>query len=63
MRRSRVSEYPYKAKDRIEALIASLRTMAERDPEQEVQGMALPVLDAVLQAVRSPRPSWMTRQF
>lgn len=29
----------------------------ERDPEQEVQGMALPVLDAVVSQAREWRPS------
>jgi hypothetical protein len=30
--------------------------LVERDPEQEVQGIALPVLDAVIEAVRLARP-------
>jgi hypothetical protein len=36
-----VSDYSYKAKDRIEALVRSLRTMVERNPEQEVRGQAV----------------------
>ena len=35
------SEYPYKAKERVEALIDSLETLVKRDPEQEVQGIAV----------------------
>jgi hypothetical protein len=46
-------QYPFDAKRRIQALIGSLRTMVQHDPEQEVQGMAVPVLDATLEAVKS----------
>lgn len=48
--------YPYKAKQRIEALIASMELVIKRDPEQEVQGIALPVLDAALQDVKQAIP-------
>jgi hypothetical protein len=44
--------YPRKAKDRVEALIEALKTIIERDPEQEVTGLALPVLDAVVEAIK-----------
>jgi hypothetical protein len=30
--------------------------LTKRDPEQEVQGIALPVLDAVIEAARAARP-------
>lgn len=46
-------EYPYEAKAKITTLIESLETLMDRDPEQEVQGMALPVLDAVVEHARS----------
>ena len=45
-------EYPYAAKAKITTLVESLELLVKRDPEQEVQGMALPVLDAVIEAVR-----------
>lgn len=37
-------------------LFRSLEKVAERDPEQEVRGMAVPVLDACLQAFREHVP-------
>lgn len=49
-------QYPYKAKERVEALINSLEALIRRDPEQEVQGIALPVLDAALDDVRVAIP-------
>lgn len=51
MRRLNVG-YPDKAKDRVVALIEALETIIKKDPEQEVQGMALPVFDAVLEAIK-----------
>ena len=30
-----------------------LQKLVDRDPEQEIRGMAIPVLDAALEAVRS----------
>lgn len=38
------------------SLESTLRQLVERDPEQEVQGMALPVLDAVISEVRGLLP-------
>lgn len=52
-----MSTYPYDAKRKIKALVASLETLTKRDPEQEVQGFALPVLDAVIESVRAARPN------
>ena len=49
--------YPYEAKRQIAALTETLTIMMKRDPEQEVQGIALPVLDAVIEAVRQVRPN------
>lgn len=53
----RVNEYPYEAKRRIDALVSSLRTLHQRDPEQEVQGIALPVLAAALADIQASLPS------
>lgn len=41
---------------RLESLVSSLRKLVERDPEQEVTGFALPVVDAVLSTVREKLP-------
>jgi hypothetical protein len=49
--------YPYEAKERVEALIESLETLIRRDPEQEVQGIAIPVLDATLDAIKEAKPA------
>jgi hypothetical protein len=43
---------PYEAKRKVDALITSLESVIGRDPEQEVQGFPLPVLDAVIEGVR-----------
>lgn len=51
------SKYPYDAKQKIVALIQTLETFTKKDPEQEVQGIALPVLDAVIESVRAALPS------
>jgi hypothetical protein len=48
--------YPYEAKRQIAALVEALTITTTRDPEQEVQGIALPVLDAVIEVVRRVRP-------
>ncbi len=49
-------EYPYEAKRQIVPLVETLETLTKRDPDQEVQGIALPVLDAVIESVRSALP-------
>ncbi len=49
-------DYPYTAKSRVLALIESLETATQRDPEQEVQGMALPVLDAAIADIKAAMP-------
>ncbi len=48
--------YPYEAKRQIVSLVETLETLTKRDSEQEVQGIALPVLDAVIESVRSILP-------
>ncbi|WP_151484852.1 hypothetical protein [Streptomyces albicerus] len=49
-------DYPYDAKRKVEALIQTLEALTKGDPEQEVQGIALPVLDAVIESVRASLP-------
>src|ERR687891_61244 len=41
---------------RVGRLRDNLRAMVDRDPEQEVRGMALPVIDAVLEAAKEFLP-------
>jgi len=50
-------DYPYHASQHVNALINSLQTLIKRDPEQEVQGIALPVLDAALTDVKQAMPN------
>jgi hypothetical protein len=47
-----MSDYPYKAKERIEALIRTLRATVDQDGEQEVRGIAVPVLNAVVEEIK-----------
>lgn len=47
-----MAEYPYKAKQRVTALTEALETLIKRDPEQEVQGIAIPVFDAAVEAIK-----------
>jgi len=49
-------DYPYDAKRQIESLVTTLAELTKRDPEQEVQGIAIPVLDAVIEMVRGVMP-------
>jgi hypothetical protein len=49
-------EYPYAAKGKVTSLIESLEMLVKRDPDQEVEGIALPVLDAVIEDVRLVLP-------
>lgn len=49
-------DYPDEAKRRVSALIETLETLIARDPEQEVQGIAVPVLSATLEEIKSARP-------
>jgi hypothetical protein len=45
-------DYPYQARDRVLALVNSLRTIVNKDPEQDVLGWAVPVVDAVIEQAR-----------
>jgi hypothetical protein len=45
-------DFPYKAKGRVEGLVEVLGELVKRDPEQEVTGIALPVFDAVVEAIK-----------
>lgn len=51
-----MAKYPHEANRRVKALISSLQTLIARDPEQEVQGMAVPVLGAALEAIKQSKP-------
>jgi hypothetical protein len=48
--------YPYAEKRQIASLVQTLEQLTKRDPEQEVQFIALPVLDAVIETVRAVLP-------
>lgn len=50
-------DYPYTEKRRIDALVDSLREIQRKDPEQEVQGIALPVVDAVVSSLKAKMPN------
>jgi hypothetical protein len=45
-------EYPYEAKKRVTALIEALTTVLREDPDEKVQGVALPVLHAAIEAIK-----------
>jgi hypothetical protein len=51
-----MDNYPYDAKRRVEALIRSLRAITAQDSEQEVQGSAVPVMAAALEAIKQSKP-------
>jgi hypothetical protein len=48
--------YPRAEKDKIVTLVDTLTRLVDRDPDQEVQGIALPVLDEVIEAARRVCP-------
>jgi hypothetical protein len=43
---------PHDAKRALRYLISDLRAISQKDQEQEVRGMALPVLDSVIEAAK-----------
>jgi hypothetical protein len=45
-------DYPYEAKKRVTTLIEALATILREDPDDKVQGMALPVLHSVIEAIK-----------
>jgi hypothetical protein len=45
--------YPYEAKRKIVALIETLETYVKRDSEQDVLGIAVPVMDEVMEQARA----------
>ena len=49
-------EYPYDAKARVGALLETLGPIIERDPEQEIRGIAVPVLEATLEVLKRALP-------
>lgn len=52
-----MSNYPYVAKRRIDALIKSLNALVTSDPEQQVQGFAVPVVAAALDDIKQAVPN------
>lgn len=52
-----MSNYPYVAKRRIDALIKSLTALVASDPEQQVQGFAVPVVAAALDDIKQAVPN------
>ena len=49
-------EFPYEAKRRVVALIETLEPMVKRDPEQEIRGVAVPVLEATIEVLKGALP-------
>ena len=49
-------EYPYDAKARVGALLETLGPIVQRDPEQEIRGIAVPVLEATLEVLKRALP-------
>jgi hypothetical protein len=58
-----VTDYPYKAKARLQALISSLKTLLARDPDQEVDSIAIPDIEATFALVKAARPDIETPQL
>jgi hypothetical protein len=58
-----VTDYPYRAKDRLQALISSLKTLLARDPDQEVDNIAIPDIEATFALVKAARPDIDTPQL
>ncbi len=44
--------FPYKAKERVVSLITTLEPIVNRDPEQEIQGIAVPVFESLLDELK-----------
>ena len=51
-----MSDYPYEAKRTVQALIEVLEPFVECDPEQEIRGIAVPLVEAGFDAVRAALP-------
>jgi hypothetical protein len=49
-------DFPYEAKRRVVALIETLEPTVKRDPEQEIRGVAVPVLEATIEVLKSALP-------
>jgi hypothetical protein len=50
------STYPSEANRRLRGLRDSLQVLISRDPEQEVQGIAVPVVAAALNDIKTAKP-------
>ncbi len=48
--------YPYEAKRSVQALIEVLEPFVERDPNQDIRGIAVPLVEAGFDAVRAALP-------
>jgi hypothetical protein len=51
-----VTDYPYTEKRRLQALISSLKTLLARDPDQEVDSIAISDVEGTFAAVKAARP-------
>lgn len=51
-----MADYPYDERRRVDALIDSMKSLIQRDSEQEVRGVALGVVDAAISAVKTAKP-------
>ena len=51
-----IDGYPCEAKRRVDALIAVLEPIVKRDPEQDILGIAVPVVEAALDAINAALP-------
>ena len=49
-------DYPYEARRRVDALIKTLEPIVATDPEQEIRGIAVPVFEAAMEAIREAVP-------
>lgn len=52
-----MSGYPYDSRQRVDALVESMKALIQRDPEQEVRGVALRVVDATIAIVKAALPN------
>lgn len=52
-----MSDYPYDAKRRVTALIETLEPVVTRDPEQEIRGIAVPVLESTIEFLKAAMPN------
>jgi hypothetical protein len=51
-----VIDYPYAEKQQVEALISSMKELIARDPEHEIEGVAIETAEATIAAVKAAIP-------